>query len=75
MEKVREVIMMLHEQGIVIVLVEQNLQIALSLCHYIYFMEKGTVVHACSAEQARSSGVLERFLGVHVSAERPTRLQ
>jgi branched-chain amino acid transport system ATP-binding protein len=75
MEKVREVIMMLHEQGIAIILVEQNLQIALSLCQHIYFMEKGTVAHACSAEQARSSGVLERFLGVHVGAESPTRLQ
>jgi branched-chain amino acid transport system ATP-binding protein len=68
-DKVREVITMLHQQGITVVLVEQNLRIALSVCQYVYFMEKGTVAHACSVEQARSRAVLERFLGVHVDAD------
>lgn len=75
MDKVREIIMMLQQQGIAIVLVEQNLQIALSVCQYIYFMEKGTVAHSCSVQQARSSAVLERFLGVHISSETSTSVR
>jgi branched-chain amino acid transport system ATP-binding protein len=63
---VREVIATLQGSGIAVLLVEQNLHVALSVCHYIYFMEKGTIAHECPVQEARSSAVVERFLGVHI---------
>ena len=63
---VREVITKLREEGVAVLLVEQNLHMALSVCQYVYFMEKGTIAHECPVEEARTGAVVERFLGVRI---------
>ncbi len=63
---VREVITKLRQEGVAVLLIEQNLQMALSVCQYVYFMEKGTIAHECPVEEARTGAVVERFLGVRI---------
>jgi branched-chain amino acid transport system ATP-binding protein len=67
---VRDVITRLKNAGIAVLLVEQNLAMALSVCQHVYFMEKGTIAHECPVEAA-SGAVVERFLGVHMEERRP----
>jgi branched-chain amino acid transport system ATP-binding protein len=67
--KVREVIAKLRDEGIAVLLIEQNLHMALSVCQYLYFMEKGTIAHGCPVEEASNSAVVERFLGVRINEE------
>lgn len=64
--KVCEVITGMRDEGIAVLLVEQNLHIAFSVCQYIYFMEKGTIAHECPVEEARAGAVVERYLGVRM---------
>jgi ABC-type branched-subunit amino acid transport system ATPase component len=63
-ERVQEVVSSLRTAGLAVVLVEQNLKLALRLGDDIHFMEKGVLVHTCSADEARSNQILERYLGV-----------
>ncbi len=67
---VRDVIIELRVAGIAVLLVEQNLNMALSICQYVYFMEKGAIAHECPAAEAKNSAVVERFLGVRVDQPR-----
>jgi branched-chain amino acid transport system ATP-binding protein len=69
-QAVREVISKLQHAGIAVLLVEQNLHMALSLCQYVYFMEKGTIAHESPSDKV-GSAVVERFLGVRINQERP----
>ena len=64
---VRDVMVGMREDGIAVLLVEQNLNMALGICQHIYFVEKGTVAHQCPAQEARTTDVVERYLGVHVA--------
>ena len=66
-DKVREVLLSLRDRGLAILVVEQNLRLALGICQSLHFMEKGTVVYACPVEEARGGRVVERYLGVHVT--------
>lgn len=66
-DKVRDVLLALRDRGLAILVVEQNLRLALSICQTLHFMEKGTIVHACPVEEARGGQVVERYLGVHVA--------
>lgn len=63
---VRDVIVKLRELGMAVLLVEQNLNLALAICQRVSFVEKGTIAFECSVEEARRSDVVERYLGVHV---------
>jgi branched-chain amino acid transport system ATP-binding protein len=63
-ERVQEVVSSLRATGIAIVLVEQNLKIALDLADDVHFMEKGVLTHSCSPQEARSPETIERYLGV-----------
>ena len=63
-ESVQAVVSSLRKAGMAIVLVEQNLKLALSLADDIHFMEKGVLVHSCAPEEAGSREALERYLGV-----------
>jgi branched-chain amino acid transport system ATP-binding protein len=65
-DTVRQVIDIMRQQGTSVLLVEQNIKLALSVCQYVYFMEKGTIEHQCPTEDARTNDVVERFLGVHI---------
>jgi branched-chain amino acid transport system ATP-binding protein len=63
-EKVGAVLEQIKASNIAVVLVEQNLNLALSTCDEVCFMERGGIVHKCSAADAKSPELLETFLGV-----------
>jgi branched-chain amino acid transport system ATP-binding protein len=53
------------EQGLSIVLVEQNASLALRLCHYAYVLENGRIaLSGPGAELARSDYVQRAYLGI-----------
>ena len=58
-----EAIVALHAQGQSILLVEQNAEIALSVCDYAYLMKRGAVVaEGSGASMRHDAGVLEAYL-------------
>lgn len=63
-EKVGAVIERIKASNIAVVLVEQNLNLALNTCDEVCFIERGSIVHECSAAEAKSPALLETFLGV-----------
>jgi len=59
-----EAIVTLHQQGQSILLVEQNAEIALSVCDYAYLMKRGSIVsHGTVADMRASSDVQDAYLG------------
>lgn len=59
------IIQQLRQEGLSIVLVEQNLSFALSLADYAYVMNKGRIVHEAPADRLwEDSEVKARYLGV-----------
>ncbi|WP_396613512.1 ABC transporter ATP-binding protein (plasmid) [Haloferax sp. S1W] len=55
----------LNDEGVTILLVEQNVQVALDAADYVYILDKGQVVHEGPADEvAESDEVLDRYLGV-----------
>lgn len=61
---VRELIEAMRKRGVAVLLVEQNLRLALSVCDRVYFMEKGTIKFSGSVEEASRDEVLMHYLGV-----------
>ena len=60
------VIAALRQEGLGILLVEQNLYSALALADRVYLIETGRIVHhGTKAEIEADSSALERYLGVH----------
>ncbi len=58
-----QAIVTLHAQGQSILLVEQNAEIALSVCDYAYVMKRGAIVAQGSVESLRAdAGVLDAYL-------------
>ncbi|MFB6090790.1 MAG: ABC transporter ATP-binding protein [Halobellus sp.] len=67
-ERVVETIEELGEAGLTIVLVEQNVRMALDVCDYVYVMDNGRIVHESpSDELSDDQAVLDRHLGVTLS--------
>jgi branched-chain amino acid transport system ATP-binding protein len=64
---VRSVIARLKEDRLAILLVEQNLGLALKLCDHVTFVEKGVAMETCSVTQAQERSAFERYLGVSIS--------
>jgi branched-chain amino acid transport system ATP-binding protein len=63
--QIRDIIALLHDQGVAILLVEQNVPLTLEASERVYFMEKGEVRHhARSAELRPDDEVIHRYLGV-----------
>jgi branched-chain amino acid transport system ATP-binding protein len=63
--QIREIIDVLHRDGVAILLVEQNVPLTLAACQRIYFMEKGTVRHHCAAAAIGvDDPVIHQYLGV-----------
>ena len=63
--QIREIISVLHGEGVAILLVEQNVPLALEACQRIYFMEKGAVRHhAVASELSVNDPVIHQYLGV-----------
>ena len=63
--QIRDIIEVLHGQGVAILLVEQNVPLTLAASERVYIMEKGEVRHhAKSAELRADDEVIHRYLGV-----------
>ena len=64
-EQVQRKISELNREGTTILLVEQNVGVALGVADYVYILDKGQVVHdGPTSEVADAAGVLDRYLGV-----------
>ncbi len=60
------IITQLKDEGLAILLVEQNLYSALAVADRVYVLESGKIVHEAPAPPlAKDPEFLKRFLGVH----------
>jgi branched-chain amino acid transport system ATP-binding protein len=63
--QIRDIIEMLHGDGVAILLVEQNVPLTLAVSDRVYIMEKGTVRHQAPAAALRADhAVIHQYLGV-----------
>jgi branched-chain amino acid transport system ATP-binding protein len=63
--QIREIINVLHKDGVAILLVEQNVPLTLEASKRVYFMEKGAVRHhAVASELTANDPVVRQYLGV-----------
>ena len=64
-ERVVEVIEDLRTAGLTVLLVEQNVHVALDVCDYVYVVDNGQIVHGSTSDELQADdGVLDRHLGV-----------
>ncbi|MCZ6629204.1 MAG: ABC transporter ATP-binding protein [SAR324 cluster bacterium] len=64
-QEVWHIISRLKEEGLSILLVEQNMALALKLVDYVHIISKGTVVHSCEpAALEANEEVKSRYLGL-----------
>ncbi len=64
-KEIAHIIRRLKESGFQILLVEQNLPMALGVADYVYVISKGVVVHECSPGELRDNDeVKTKYLGV-----------
>jgi branched-chain amino acid transport system ATP-binding protein len=63
--QIRDIIAVLHREGVAILLVEQNVPMTLDVSDRVYIMEKGIVRHHAAAAALRAdSSVVHQYLGV-----------
>ena len=63
--QIREIIEVLHRDGVAILLVEQNVPLTLGVSDRVYIMEKGMVRHHAPAQELRANtSVIHQYLGV-----------
>jgi branched-chain amino acid transport system ATP-binding protein len=63
--QIREIIALLHEEGVAILLVEQNVPLTLDVSDRVYIMEKGAVRHHASAAELKADHTtIHQYLGV-----------
>jgi branched-chain amino acid transport system ATP-binding protein len=63
--QIREIIEVLHKEGVAILLVEQNVPLTLNVSDRVYIMEKGVVRHhAPAADLRQDAAVIHQYLGV-----------
>jgi branched-chain amino acid transport system ATP-binding protein len=63
--QIRQIIEVLHNEGVAILLVEQNVPLTLQASQRVYIMEKGSVRHQCRASEIGvNDPVIKQFLGV-----------
>ena len=63
--QIREIIDVLHREGVAILLVEQNVPLTLDVSDRVYIMEKGMVRHHAPASALRAdAAVVHQYLGV-----------
>jgi branched-chain amino acid transport system ATP-binding protein len=63
--QIREIIDVLHRDGVAILLVEQNVPLTLEASQRVYIMEKGAVRHHCPASELTvNHAIIHQYLGV-----------
>ncbi len=63
--QIREIIYVLKQQGVAVLLVEQNVPLTLEVGHRIYIIEKGVVRHHAPAAELRADdAVIHQYMGV-----------
>ena len=63
--QIRQIIDVLHREGVAILLVEQNVPLTLEVSQRLYIMEKGVVRHhAVASELKVNDAVIHQYLGV-----------
>jgi branched-chain amino acid transport system ATP-binding protein len=63
--QIRQIIDVLHREGVAILLVEQNVPLTLEASQRVYIMEKGAVRHHCAASALKvDDPVIHQYLGV-----------
>jgi branched-chain amino acid transport system ATP-binding protein len=63
--QIRQIIEVLHQEGISILLVEQNVPLTLEASQRVYIMEKGSVRHHCASSAIDvNDAVIKQYLGV-----------
>jgi len=63
--QIRQIIDVLHREGVAILLVEQNVPLTLEASQRVYIMEKGTVRHHARASEINvADAVIQQYLGV-----------
>ncbi len=63
--QIRQIVEVLHREGVAILLVEQNVPLTLESSQRIYIMEKGCVRHTCAASDISvNDPVIKQYLGV-----------
>jgi branched-chain amino acid transport system ATP-binding protein len=63
--QIREIIEVLHNEGVAILLVEQNVPLTLQCSQRVYLMEKGIVRHHCAASDISvHDPLIKQYLGV-----------
>jgi branched-chain amino acid transport system ATP-binding protein len=63
--QIRQIIEVLHNEGVAILLVEQNVPLTLESSQRIYIMEKGSVRHHCAASDINvNDPLIKQYLGV-----------
>jgi branched-chain amino acid transport system ATP-binding protein len=64
-DRVMEVVEDVREAGITVLLVEQNVRVALDLADRVYVLDHGQIVHEATPEELRADEeTVERYLGV-----------
>jgi branched-chain amino acid transport system ATP-binding protein len=63
--QIRQIIDVLHREGVAILLVEQNVPLTLEVSQRLYIMEKGAVRHHAAASDLKvNDAVIHQYLGV-----------
>ncbi|HEX4409319.1 MAG TPA: ABC transporter ATP-binding protein [Xanthobacteraceae bacterium] len=63
--QIRNIIEVLHKEGVAILLVEQNVPLTLEASQRVYIMEKGSVRHQCAASEIDiHHPIVKQYLGV-----------
>ena len=63
--QIRDIIDVLHREGVAILLVEQNVPLTLGVSDRIYIMEKGVVRHQAPAAALRANqSVIHQYMGI-----------
>jgi branched-chain amino acid transport system ATP-binding protein len=63
--QIRQIIEVLHGEGVAILLVEQNVPLTLAASRRVYIMEKGAVRHHAAASDLKvDDAVIQQYLGV-----------
>jgi branched-chain amino acid transport system ATP-binding protein len=63
--QIHQIIDVLHNDGVAILLVEQNVPLTLEASQRVYIMEKGSVRHQCAASEIDvNDSIIKQYLGV-----------